>query len=65
VFLLHKLLVVLAFADALEYISIITIVHYNAIGKVRRKVNYLPERTRILVKECFLVCSYKWIFDRG
>lgn len=59
------MLVVLAFADALEYISIITIVHYNARGKVKIKVKYLPERTRILVKECFLVSRYKWIFDRG
>lgn len=53
VLFLHELFVVLAFANALEDISVVTVVHHNAQGR------------GIFIKKCFLISGYEGVFDGG
>jgi len=51
VLLLNELLVVLAFADSLEYVAIVSVLHHDT------------ERVRRFIEESFAVGCYKRVID--
>jgi len=66
VLLLHELLIVLALTDALEDITVVGELHYDAKTDVRGQEELivdLPEGVRWLVEECLFVGGDKGVVD--